>query len=92
MTIYLLACKLPKMEFVGTAAWFFLTVNLVKVPFSTSLGLINGSSLTLNLILAPLVIGGVFAGRWLIKKVNQQVFEWLMILFSLAGAIRLILK
>lgn len=92
MTIYLLACKLPKMEFVGTAAWFFLTVNLVKVPFSTSLGLINGNSLTLNLILAPLVIGGVFAGRWLIKKVNQQVFEWLMILFSLAGAIRLILK
>ena len=38
MTIYLLACRLPKFEFVGTAAWFFFAINLLKVPFSASLG------------------------------------------------------
>ncbi len=91
MTIYLLACRLPKFEFVGTAAWFFFAVNLLKVPFSTSLGLINSASLMLNLWLAPVVIAGVFAGRWLLGKINQAVFEWLMIVFSLLGALRLIL-
>jgi uncharacterized membrane protein YfcA len=92
MTIYLLACRLPKFEFVGTAAWFFFAVNLLKIPFSASLGLINGASLMLNLLLAPGVIAGIFAGRWLLGKINQAVFEWLMILFSLLGAFRLILS
>ncbi|HEY5811816.1 MAG TPA: sulfite exporter TauE/SafE family protein, partial [Terrimicrobiaceae bacterium] len=45
MTIYLLACRLPKFEFVGTAAWFFFAINLLKVPFSAALGLINRGSL-----------------------------------------------
>ena len=92
MTIYLLACRLPKFEFVGTAAWFFFAINLFKVPFSASLGLINGASLALNLLLAPGVIGGIFAGRWLLGKINQAVFEWLMIVFSLLGALRLVLS
>ena len=32
--IYCLAVGLPKLEFVGTGAWFFLIVNAFKVPFS----------------------------------------------------------
>lgn len=90
MTVYLLACRLPKMEFVGTAAWFFLLINVVKLPFSASLGLITPSSLLLNLCLVPGVVAGVFAGRALLGKINQPLFEVLMIVFSLAGAIRLI--
>jgi uncharacterized membrane protein YfcA len=90
MAIYLLARRLPKLEFVGTSAWFFFIVNLIKVPFSTSLGLINASSLTLNFLLLPAIVSGIFAGRWLLGKTNQAVFEWLMILLSLIGAGRLI--
>jgi uncharacterized protein len=92
MTIYLLACRLPKFEFVGTAAWFFFAINLFKVPFSAALGLINAASLKLNLWLAPAVIAGIFGGRWLLGKINQAVFEWLMIVFSLLGALRLLLS
>jgi uncharacterized membrane protein YfcA len=88
-TIYLLACRLPKMEFVGTAAWFFLVVNVVKVPFSASLGLINRESLFLNLVLAPLIIAGVLVARYFLKKINQNAFEWIMIVFSALGALRL---
>jgi uncharacterized protein len=91
MAIYLLARRLPKLEFVGTAAWFFFVVNLIKVPFSTSLGLITGPSLMLNLILVPAIVLGAFAGRWLIGRMNQVVFEWVMIAFSAAGALRLAL-
>jgi uncharacterized membrane protein YfcA len=91
MAIYLLARRLPKMEFVGTAAWFFFIVNITKVPFSASLGLINISSLSLNFCLLPAVVAGIFIGRWLLGKTNQAVFEWLMIIFSVIGALRLVL-
>lgn len=91
MAIYLLACRLPKMQFVGTAAWFFFVVNVIKVPFSTALGLINAQSLALNACLFPAVVAGIFSGRWLLGKTNQAVFEWLMIVLSLLGALRLIL-
>lgn len=91
MTVYLLACKLPKLAFVGTAAWFFFAVNVAKVPFSWGLGLIHPGSLWINLMAAPGVIAGIFLGRWLLGKINQNMFEWLLILFSVAGSIRLIL-
>lgn len=90
MAIYFLACRMPKWEFVGTAAWYFWVVNLIKVPFSASLGLITGGSLVLNLIVAPAVVAGIFIGRWAMGKINQTVFEWLMIVFSLLGALRLV--
>lgn len=90
MAIYLLACRLPKMEFVATAAWFFFLVNLIKVPFSVSMGLIDSKSLLTTLLLTPAVILGSISGRWILGKINQSVFEWFMILFAIAGAIRLI--
>jgi uncharacterized membrane protein YfcA len=79
------------MEFVGTAAWFFLIVNLSKVPFSASLGLISLQSLALNVVLIPFIAAGVFSGRWLLRRVNQSVFEWLMIGLSAIGALRMAL-
>lgn len=91
MTIYLLAARLPKFEFVGTAAWFFFIINVTKIPFSVALGLIKPASLAFNLVLVPAIIGGIFLGRWLLGKINQTLFEWLMIIFSLIGALRLIL-
>src|ERR1043166_5593049 len=63
MTLYLLAVNLPKLEFVGTAAFFFLVVNLLKVPFSYSLGLINTVSLLFNIVLFPFVAIGILGGR-----------------------------
>ncbi|MDD5198855.1 MAG: sulfite exporter TauE/SafE family protein [Terrimicrobiaceae bacterium] len=91
MAIYLLACRLPKMEFVGTGAWFFFVVNLIKVPFSASLGLITRDSLLLTLALAPLVAAGAFLGKWLLLRINQSLFETLLLAFTLLAAVRLLL-
>ena len=33
LTIYLLYMGYEKNKFIGTAAWFFLVVNLIKLPF-----------------------------------------------------------
>ena len=45
-----------------------------------------------NLLVAPGVIAGIFSGRWLLSKINQALFEWLMIVFSLLGALRLVIS
>jgi uncharacterized membrane protein YfcA len=88
--IYLIAVGLPKMEFVGTSAWFFFIINVFKVPFSIALGLIRGQTLMLNLILAPAVLAGVLAGRWLLKQIPQRLFEQMLLAFAVIAALRLI--
>jgi uncharacterized membrane protein YfcA len=91
MAIYLVAMRLPKMEYVGTAAVFFMLLNLFKVPFMVDLGLITTQSFGFNLALAPAVLIGVLAGRWLLKHINQNLFELLVLLLSAIGGILLIL-
>ena len=75
MSMYLLAAKFPVQQFLGTAAWFFLAVNLAKTPFSVALGLISVGSLLLDLMLAPAVVVGAMIGRRIARRIDQQVFE-----------------
>lgn len=90
LALYLLAMRLGKLEFVGTAAWFFLVVNLFKVPFASQLGLINPHSLLFNLMLVPAVILGTWAGRWALERINQTQFELLTLTLALVGGVRLV--
>lgn len=90
MTLYLIAVGLPKLAFVGTSAWFFLIVNLAKVPFSLDLGLITASTFTLNVLLIPAIGLGVFLGRRLIDRVSQRLFETLALIFAALASLRLI--
>ena len=90
MVIYLLAMRLPKMAFVGTAAWFFLVLNLFKVPFSVHLGLITPQALGLSVRLAPFALLGAICGRWLITGINQRAFEGIALFFTLAAGLRLL--
>jgi uncharacterized membrane protein YfcA len=90
VTLYALSVSLPKFELVGTIAWFFFIVNLVKVPFSVWLGLIRTDTLTLNLILVPAVFVGVALGRWLTQKVPQRLFDGLLLAFAVVAALRLV--
>ena len=91
MAIYLIAMRLPKMEYVGTAAVFFMLLNLFKVPFMVDLGLITTQSFGFNLALAPAVLLGALAGRWLVQHINQNLFELSVLLLSAIGGILLIL-
>lgn len=89
-SLYLLRMGLSVDVFIGTMAWFFLIVNVAKVPFSAGLGLISASSLAMNLVLAPAVVLGAWAGRWVIVRVRQQVFERLVLLVVAATAVLLL--
>jgi uncharacterized membrane protein YfcA len=91
MNIYLLAMRLPKLEFMGTGAAFFLLLNWFKVPFMVNLGLITPASLVLNLWLVPAVIVGAFAGRWAIGRINQKWFEITTLGLTACAALKLFL-
>jgi uncharacterized membrane protein YfcA len=87
MVIYLLAMRLPKLEYMGTGAVFFLILNLFKFPLMVGLGLITVPSLTFNLILAPAVIVGTLLGRWILGRIDQRVFENIALALTvIAGA------
>jgi uncharacterized protein len=90
MTLYFLSVRLPKFEFAGTSVWFFLMVNLFKVPFSVTLGLIHPGSLALDLMLVPLVGAGIYCGRILIEKISQKMFERFLLAFAGIAALKLI--
>ena len=79
MNLYLLTKKLPKEKFVATGAWFFFTVNLLKVPVYAWYHLYSVASLLFDLLMVPAVLAGALAGRWLIRHTPQQVFEVLVI-------------
>ena len=90
VTIYALSVALPKFELVGTSAWFFLIVNVTKIPFSAALGLIHGQTLLMNLVLLPAVVGGLVTGRWLTHRVPQRLFDGLLLTFAATAALRLV--
>jgi uncharacterized membrane protein YfcA len=92
MTFHLLARRFDKMAFVGTCAWFFFLTNLIKVPFSLSLGLISPSSLLLDLWLVPAVGVGFLLGKALLGKIPQGPFDLMLLAMSLAAALKLALS
>jgi uncharacterized membrane protein YfcA len=75
------------MEYMGTTAVFFLLLNLFKAPFMIGLGLITRESLMTNLALVPAVLAGAWLGKWLLRRINQQAFENIVLGLALvAGA------
>lgn len=89
--LFLISIGLPKKEFVGTAAWFFLILNVLKIPFSWNLGLIGEQSLMVNALLAPLILLGLFAGRAIAKRISQKSFEMVILVLSIVAAMQLLL-
>lgn len=86
MSMYFLAAKFPVKAFLGTSAWFFAAVNIAKLPFSIGLGIINPSSLLLDLVLVPLVLVGGLGGRLIAQRISQKTFEWVVVVLTVLGA------
>lgn len=87
---YLFARRIEKITCGGTVACSVLMINLAKVPFGAQLGLINADSLRFDALLLPTVLAGGVAGRLLLRRVPQRLFELITISLAGAAAIRLI--
>jgi len=90
MTLYLLAEKLPKLAFLGTTAWFFLVLNLFKVPFSIGLGMITWESAGISLRMVPFIVLGALTGRWVVRYIDERRFVQIALVLTLVAAVKLL--
>ncbi len=90
MTLYLSASGIEKRRFIGTTAWFFLIVNLVKVPFSIGLGLMHWADLGRAGLLAPLILLGGIIGYATVRRISQHRFDIAVLLASAVAATALL--
>jgi len=87
MALYLLSVRLPKNEYIGTAAWFFMVVNFFKVPFHIFVWkTINVHSFLLDVTGLPFIALGAYSGIVIIKNIPDQYFRWFIILTTAVAA------
>ncbi|MFS0724574.1 sulfite exporter TauE/SafE family protein [Paenibacillus sp. 1P07SE] len=91
MSIYLLSKGMNKTSFIGTNAFFFFIVNVIKVPFTVHLGLIHAESLVWNAWMIPAVCVGAFIGFKVLPLIPQKLFQALILAFAALGGLYLII-
>jgi len=90
IALYMIAVSLPKFQLIGTSAWFFLVLNIFKIPFSANLGLIDTNSLLINAAFAPVVGLGMLTGRSLVHRLPQKAFDTTLLVITALAAVRLL--
>lgn len=90
MAVYLLAVGLPKNNFIGTGAWYFLIINVFKFPFHLWVWkTISWESLKINLFAVPAIALGIWLGIIVIKHLPEKEFRYFVIVMTFIAALRL---
>jgi uncharacterized membrane protein YfcA len=93
MAVYLLAARLPKNAFIGTAAWFFLVLNWFKVPFHVFFWhTISLNTLWLDLLTLPAIVLGAYLGIKIVGKISERVYRWFIIAMTIVAALLMLFK
>lgn len=91
--IYFLAMRMTKNDFIGTAAWVFLVINLFKLPFQILYWKnITGQTLKTDLILLPALAIGFMAGIRIVRRIQDDGYRKLVIVLTLIGAVFIFMK
>lgn len=91
--LYFLAMRLPKNEFIGTAAWLFLITNLFKLPLHIFIWeTITWESLQINLKLLPGIFLGLFTGIRLVKLIRENFYRKMILALTAIGALLILLR
>ena len=91
--IFFLASRIPKIEFIGTAAWLFFFINLFKLPFHIwSWKTIDLDTLYINLTLVPGIIVGFYIGLKIVDKFKEHQFRKFILVMTAIGAMAMICR
>jgi len=86
ISIYLLPQNMDKTILMGTFAWFFTVVNLLKLIPYTWLGLFDHTNIITSLALVPLAPIGVSLGYYLLHKVSViTIYRFCYFFLFIAG-------
>ncbi|MEL6916141.1 MAG: sulfite exporter TauE/SafE family protein [Bacteroidota bacterium] len=91
--IFFLAMRLPKNEFIGTAAWLFLFINLFKLPFHLFVWkTISRETVIIDLKLLPIISLGLFLGFRLVKIIREGFYRKMILVLTAIGALLILLQ
>ncbi|MBA4139647.1 MAG: sulfite exporter TauE/SafE family protein [Segetibacter sp.] len=91
--IYFLATRMLKNNFIGTAAWVFLVINLFKLPFQVIYWKnITLASLRIDLFLLPALIIGFWAGIKIVAKIEDDSYRKVVFVLTIVGAVFIFFK
>lgn len=90
--VYILAQNLKKETMIGTTAWFFFLMNILKLPFHIFLwGTITLETAKYTLFAIPFIAIGAWGGIWIVKNISEKTYRRLIIVMTAITAIRLFL-
>ena len=88
MAVYLLSMRLPKNEFIGTSAWFFMVINWFKIPFHVFFWKsITWNTFLLDLTTLPIIALGAWLGVLIVKHLSEQMYRWFIIVMTIVAAV-----
>lgn len=91
--IFFLAMRVPKNQFIGTAAWLFLIINIVKLPFHIFVwNTITVETLVINLKLLPVIFIGFFIGLRVVKIIKEDFYRKMILVLTALGAILILFR
>ena len=91
--LYLLSTRITKNSFIATGAIFFLTLNLIKVPFHVFVWhSITWPTFHMNLLMIPAIIAGVVTGKKIASYIPEQTFRYLVLVIIALSALLLLVK
>ena len=91
--IYFLAMRLPKNEFIGTAAWLFFLINLFKLPFHIIVWkTVTVKTLVLNSVLIPLLVIGFFIGVLIVKRISNINYRRFILAVTALGGLFMLFR
>lgn len=91
MAVYLLSMRLPKYCFVGTTAWFFLIINLLKLPLQIfAWDNITLTSFALNLSAIPFILLGAVVGIKFVKILPESKYRIFIVITTLISTLLLL--
>jgi uncharacterized protein len=92
-TLYFLAMRLPKKEFIGTGAWLYLIMNVGKLPLQALVWKnITWEFLKLDLLAVPVVALGIYAGIKIVKLFPEKVYRYFVIATTLVTSVLLFIR
>ena len=93
MAIYYLSMKLPKNSIIGTAAWFFMIVNLFKIPLHAIFwGTITPATLAFDVLMIPAVALGAFIAVRVVKLIPERPYRIFILVVITLAALKLVIS
>lgn len=91
--IFFLALRIPKNEFIGTAAWLYFIINIFKLPFHIfSWETINLNTLKTDLYLLPAVFLGFVIGIRIVSYFKEKQYRNFILIMTGIGALILLIR